>query len=281
LSITGLEPGMLLDDFTLTHVPENLYYQPEQSLDAFTGKGASGGWQLEIQDDRAGAGSTNTLAGWELQFVFANTNAVPAVLGGGIGQSNQFIPAGDIAWYQINVPATANYATNLLLFASAPVNVWFDANSPPTTNILFLPDAAYPGGINGTVLLSTTNTTSLDPNYLQPPNIYQGQTYYLGVQNTGGSTANYGIKVNFDVANQFSSLLLSSVTASSGGTTMKWTAAPSAQFQIQWKDGLTQPWQTDPNVITSANGNFTFTDNGSQTAPLGTMRFYRLVRISP
>ena len=113
LSIAGLEPGMLLDNFVLTAMPGNLYHQPEQSLNAFTGKSAYGDWQLEIQDDRAGAGLTNLLVSWELQFVFANTNAVPAVLSGGIGQSSQFIPAGDIAWYQINVPANANFATNI------------------------------------------------------------------------------------------------------------------------------------------------------------------------
>ena len=55
LQITGIEPGMLLDDLVLTTVPGNLYYLPEQSLDAFTGEGGSGDWQLEIQDDRAGA----------------------------------------------------------------------------------------------------------------------------------------------------------------------------------------------------------------------------------
>ena len=110
LAITGLEPGMLLDDFTLTQVPGNLYYQPEESLSAFTGQSALGLWQLEIQDDRAGASLTNALVSWDLQFVFANTNAVPLVLSGGIGQTNQFIPAGSIAWYQVNVPANANFA---------------------------------------------------------------------------------------------------------------------------------------------------------------------------
>ena len=151
LQIDGLEPGMLLDSAALTSfttitntmtnivaVVSNLYYLPEQSLDAVTGEGAYGNWQLEIQDDRAGAGLTNSLVSWNLQFVFANTNAIPAVVGGGIGQTNQFIVPGGIAWYQVNVPTNANYATNWLLFASAPVNVWFDTNNPPTTNILLL-----------------------------------------------------------------------------------------------------------------------------------------------
>ncbi len=193
LSITGLEPGMLLDDFTLTQVPGNLYYLPEQSLDAFAGVNGQGTWHLEIQDDRAGAGLTNLLVSWELQFVFANINPVPLVLIGGIGETNQFLPAGDIAWYQVNVPANVNYATNRLLFASAPLNFWFDTNNPPTTNIFFL------NGTNGTVLLSTTNApATADPYYRQPPRIYDGQTYYLGVQNPNAFTVNYGIEVDFD-----------------------------------------------------------------------------------
>jgi uncharacterized repeat protein (TIGR03803 family) len=265
--------NILFDDFVLTALPGNLYYQPEQSLDAFTGTSAYGDWQLEIQDDRAGAGLTNLLAGWELQFVFANTNAIPAVLSGGIGQSNQFIPAGNIAWYQINVPANANYATNILKFASAPVNVWFSASVPPTiTNpgdVDLIPGST--GNTGSPAILRTNSSPSLVP----------GGTYYLGVQNMNAFTVNYGIEVDFDHGNAAGALIINSVKASGSGTTMKWTASPSAQFQMQWKNDLTQPWNTDTNVITSGDGNFNFTDDGSQTAPLGTMRFYRLVQISP
>jgi hypothetical protein len=294
LQIDGLEPGMLLDSATLTSftavtntvtnivaVVSNLYYLPEQTLDALAGKSGYGDWQLEVQDDRAGAYDSNSppaLVSWELQFVFDNTNAIPAVVSGGIGQTNQFIPAGGIAWYQINVPTTnANYATNRLLFASAPVKVWFDTNSSPMTNILLL------SGTSGSVLLSTTNAANLQP----PPNIYEGQIYYLGVQNPNAITVNYGVEVDFDHGNSTNSTLpqleFSGITASAsgGGTTLKWTASPSAQFQVQWKDDLTQPWNTDPVVIKSDDGNFTFTDDGSQTAPPGAMRFYRLVQISP
>ena len=288
LQIDGLEPGMLLDSAALTSftaitntvtnivaVVSNLYYLPEQSLAAVTGESAYGNWQLEIQDDRAGAGLTNSLVSWNLQFVFANTNAIPAVVGGGVGQTNQFIVPGGIAWYQVNVPTNANYATNWLLFASAPVNVWFDTNNPPTTNILLL------NGTIGSKLLSTTTAANLQP----PPNIYEGRTYYLGVQNPNAATVNYGVEVDFDHGNSTNSILpqlkFSGITASGGGTSLKWTASPTAQFQVQWTDNLSQPWNTDTSIITSEDGNFTFTDDGSQTAPLGVMRFYRLVQISP
>ena len=126
--------------------------------------------------------------------------------------------------------------------------------------------------------MSTTNARPAQP----PPNIYQGQTYYLGVQNPNAFTVNYGIEVDFDHGNAIGSGLPAiAVSASASGTTLQWTASPTAQFQVEWTDDLTQPWQTDTNVITSGDGNFTFTDDGSQTAPLGATRYYRLVQIAP
>ncbi len=258
--------------YTTNQVMTNYYILPEQSLDAFSGENAQGLWQLEIQDDRAGAGLTNLLVSWQLQFVLGNTTAIPGVLSGGIGQTNQFIPAGDIAWYQITVPALANWAVNRLLFASAPVNVWFDTNSPPTTNIFFF------NGTSVSNLLSITNPPVQLPPTLPSPKIYQGQTYYLGVQNPNAFTVNYGIEVDFVTASGQPAI---AVSPSSGSATLKWSASPTAQFQVKWTDDLTQPWQTDTNVITSSDGNFTFTDDGSQTAPLGPKRFYQLVQIVP
>jgi hypothetical protein len=41
-------------------------------------------------------------------------------------------------------------------------------------------------------------------------------------------------------------------------------------------------WNTITNpVATSGNGVSTFTDNGSQSAPLGSHRYYRLVQLPP
>jgi subtilisin-like proprotein convertase family protein len=77
-SITGLQPGILLDNFILTEIPGNLYYLPEESLEPLLGLSAQGLWQLEIQDDRAGAGLTNTLVSWQLETVYAKTNFATA-----------------------------------------------------------------------------------------------------------------------------------------------------------------------------------------------------------
>ena len=81
LQITGMEPGMLLDSFSVAEAPlGNLYYLPEQSLDSLIGTSAYGTWTLEIWDNRTGAYITNSdqLISWQLQIVL-QTNTLPAV----------------------------------------------------------------------------------------------------------------------------------------------------------------------------------------------------------
>jgi subtilisin-like proprotein convertase family protein/sugar lactone lactonase YvrE len=265
----------LFDEFSLTAVPTDLYYQPEQSLSALAGTSPQGNWQLEIQDDRTGATNNAALVSWELQFIFGNTNAELGTLHGGAGQTN-FIGAGGIAWYQVTVPATATFATNRLKFSSAPVNVWFDTNSPPTTNISFFLNAT-----NGSRLLSTAGAVPLEPS----PNIFDGETYYLGVQNTNIFTINYAVEVDFNGTNNVatpSSLRFTSAVRKASGIGLQWTAPPAAQVEVQWSDALTSPmqWNTITNpAATTSNGVTSFTDNGSQSAPLGAHRFYRLVKV--
>ncbi len=67
------------------------------------------------------------------------------------------------------------------------------------------------------------------------------------------------------------------ITAGPGGVTLNWTAPLGQQFQVQWTPAI-QPatWTTFTNIITSPNGLYTFTDDGTQTGGLGALRFYRL-----
>jgi subtilisin-like proprotein convertase family protein len=157
----------------------DLYYLPEQSLDTLAGENAQGQWQLEIWDNRAGAGLTNTLASWQLRFNFPTASSPVGPITNGLPQTNT-IPAGGLAWYQVNVPVNADFATNILIFATGPLNVWFGTNSPTTNVFLF-------SGTNGSYTLSTTGTPPLVP----------GSTYYLGVQNTNSFAVTYGIEVDF------------------------------------------------------------------------------------
>ena len=70
----------------------------------------------------------------------------------------------------------------------------------------------------------------------------------------------------------------SSITVDTNGSVLQWTAATSQQFQVQWTPVLVPPtWNTFTNIVTSATGNFSFVDDGSQTGWLGATRFYRLL----
>jgi subtilisin-like proprotein convertase family protein len=190
LQITGLEPGMLLDNFVTTTIPTNnydLYYQPEESLDLLDGENAEGQWTLEIQDDRAGAGLTNTLVSWQLRFNFPYTPPTITTLTNGQVINSSNLPPGGIAYYLVLVPTNADISTNILLNTTGPLNLLFDAFTPPTgilpTDYLIL-SSLIPGGSAILTLYST-------------PNFAQGGTYYLGVQNLNGYSVNYDIQVFF------------------------------------------------------------------------------------
>ena len=191
LQITGIEPGMLLDNFVMTTVPTNnydLYYQPEESLDLLDGENAYGQWQLEIQDDRVGA--TNpapSLVSWQLRFNFPYTPPTITTLTNGQAATNS-VPANGIAYYLIQVPTNADISTNFLLNTTGPLNLLFDAFNPPTgilpTDYLIL------GNVFGTGSAILTIASV-------PTNFAAGGTYYLGVQNLNSFSVNYGIQVNF------------------------------------------------------------------------------------
>ena len=206
-------------------------------------------------------------------------------LPGGQPQTNS-VGAGGIDYYVVNVPTNADFATNILLFATAPVNVWFDTNNPPTTNLLLLPDVAYPVGTNGSAVLSTNTTPPLVP----------GSTYYLGVQNTNSFTVNYGIEVDFHLLTSTNTpppppttntIVITSITATNiGGTNgflLQWQGPTNFQYEIQWTANLAPPvWNTVLNpvinvVVTSTNGHYSFFDDGSLTGGFGPMKFYRVL----
>jgi len=217
------------------------------------------------------------------QSIASLTNIV-LNLTNGIPQTNS-ISGGGIIYYQINVPANADFATNSLLFTlNGPLNVWFTTNSPPTiaTNAALLLAAAT----SGSSILSTTSV---------PTNIVPGSTYYLGVQNTNHFTVNYGIEVDFHllaVTNASTNgIFISSIVytniGGSNGFLLTWFAPSNDLFQVQWNDDLTTTnWSTFTNIVSynvaaftsPTNTQFNFFDDGSQTPPgLPPMRFYRLI----
>ena len=273
LVISGIEPGMLLDSFTVSSPGggTNLYYQPEQPLTPLIGTSARGTWQMEVLDSRTGATNTATLDSWQIQFTFANTNLPTYTVGnlvGGRAQTNS-VGANSLVWYGVKVPTNASYATNILLFATnQPVNVWFSAHYPPT--ITNSGDVDIIPNSTGNSKVLSTNTT---------PAIVPGGTYYLGVQNSNSVAVGFALQVNFDQGN--AALVVNSVTVSGSGLTLEWTGSPTGQYEVLWTTNLLTPmsgWKVTSIGITSpSSGVWQFTDPN----PTNAGRYYRLQQISP
>ncbi len=60
---------------------------------------------------------------------------------------------------------------------------------------------------------------------------------------------------------------------------LTWSAVVNQQFQVQYATNPPPGWLAFTNVVSSTNGNFTFTDDGSQTRGFGSRRFYQLKRL--
>jgi subtilisin-like proprotein convertase family protein len=288
--ISGIEPGILLDSFNLSGAyGGNLYYQPEQDISGINhtpanGTSGTGIWTLEIQDDRAG--DAGTLLGWQMEFVFANTNFIPGLptLIGGQPQTN-VIPPGGFAYFAVPVPTNADIATNILLFSTGPVNLWFNPTNPPVG--ASPPDFLLMGSaLSGVSILTTTSV---------PTNIVPGGTYYLGVQNPNTYTVTNAIEVDFHyLAVTNPPIVISGIVATNiggrFGFLLTWYAPTNDIFLVQWTGNLNPPvtWRTFTNVITYTGppppvtngiGLFRFFDDGSQTGGFDTMRFYRVLLI--
>jgi subtilisin-like proprotein convertase family protein len=172
-----------------------IFYLPEeggaepQGLNRFKGLCARGQWQLQILDNRAGA--TNpipSLVSWQLAFVLETMTPKPLALSHDSALTNMVGP-GQIQSFTVSAPDWASFATNTLLFAGAPVNLWFNQTNPPTgTNAGDFP--LLSNATNGSVVLSPTNGL---------PQFLTGAGYFLGVQNTNPVAVPVAMQVDFDV----------------------------------------------------------------------------------
>ena len=198
LTISGLEPGILLDDFGVAEAPlTNLYFFPEQALAALNGTPAAGNWTLQVWDSRVGAFVTNVdqLVNWQLSFVLVSNALVAASLPPQTPVAST-VPSGETVYYSVTVPPWAQLATNILVSSSQPVQLLFNATNLPT--------GANPGDLT---LIGPTPQTSgignpvITVNGPVPPQAtgQAGQTYYLGVQNNSAYSATVVLQVDYDM----------------------------------------------------------------------------------
>jgi subtilisin-like proprotein convertase family protein len=199
IELAGNPLGVLLDDIQLVRLPftnYNNYYLPEEPLTPFLGQNPQGCWTLSIWDSRQDSPlpTNGTLLGWTLQLTTSSTNVNLIVLTNGIPYSGTNTNAGGIIYFGVDVPATANYATNILFNASGPMNLYFNQDLLPTgglpgdATLLTLPNGGFNAGTNTLVAQGA------------PPPLIPGQRYFLGVQNTGAGPETFNLQVNFDVS---------------------------------------------------------------------------------
>lgn len=191
IRITGVQPGMLLDSFNLSQKPPgNLYYLPEQPLQVLVGSNAFGNWTLEIRDARTGVVSTNAqLVSWQLQFIL-QTNIAPPIVISPQSYGTNTVPPGQVAYFAVTVPSWANFATNILVSATANVDLLFNQTTPPGL------------GDPGDFVFVNNNTTGNQTIAVNPPTtppLLRGTTYYLGVRNNGSVPSTVVVQVNYDM----------------------------------------------------------------------------------
>jgi hypothetical protein len=214
LTLQSLLPGTIVDGVSLTKLPSELNYLPEESLAKLNGEGAAGVWTLEIWDDRVGANvpiDVATLLDWQLNFVLQPSNPPPVIhLQHGIIYTNT-LAAGAIQNLVVDVPLWASNATNLLLAATdrnlgnpLPVGVLWDLfdQSPNAIGqaIVWPPNSA-----GGKVLFSTA-----------APNIVPGQPYYVAITNPNPTAVTFAYGVWFDIPTLANCVASSNFVAQAG-----------------------------------------------------------------
>jgi hypothetical protein len=198
LALQGLLPGTLLDGVTLTEIPSQLNYQPENSLAPLLGTDAFGAWTLEMQDTDYGAGSSSNLAQlvtWQLNFQLFPSNPPPIIeLSHGIPYTNTLVGF-SVQNFLVQVPLWATNATNVLLSAAdlggnpQPMGLLYDTNTFPTTtaNALVWPPAEAPQSV------------TLSTNAASKPVLMLGKPYFLTVTNPNATAVQFAIGVWFDI----------------------------------------------------------------------------------
>jgi hypothetical protein len=208
---------------------------------------------------------------WQLQLGLARTNPLVTVLTNklpftGIVSSNGW------RYFAVDVPCTNGWVTNTLT-TDGPVDVFFNPTELPTGSAS---DVTLALGLNGT------------QRWVFPPPPLRPGRYFLGVRNSSATTdVNVQALAEVDCGQGFAPPPIidvgdSGVTVSEAGVigfTLRWTAAPLSEFRVEYTDSLDQPWVVIPVVVTSGSSEFSFTDDGTWTAPVTGTRFYRLLLV--
>ncbi len=263
LTISGIEPGMLLDDFQVSQAPAtNLYYLPEQSLTGLNGSPAAGNWTLQIWNNLTGALVTNVseLLSWNLSLVLQSNSTFAASLSPDSPLTTT-VPGGQIVYYQVNVPSWAHFATNLIVSSTLPVDLLFNPTNTPT--------GAGPGDQPLLPLGTSGTSPAVAVNSPLPYSALQaGSSYILGVENPNSTPAQVVLQVNYDMVSltngvPFTTYLTNNAALQYFQYTVASNAA-AATFQVLKSDGdvdlVLSRGAPLPNLTNATYGSFNGTN---------------------
>lgn len=248
LTLESLLPGTIVDEVTLTEVPGDLYFLPEESLDDLVGERAFGTWRLEIWDRRAGATNDDpSLVTWKLSFRFAPEYPPPVVTLTHCAPFDGSLAPNGIQHFIVPVPQWAFFATNFLTNATGPLAVLADPTNFPTVTSPIL----FPGWVTaGESVLATSNSL--------PFNITPSVAYFVAVTNPNPYGVSYSFSVCFDIT---------SLTNCVAATNYVRPAGIPRYFQID----VPLPEERTPQevtfLLTGANSNLTLVVSRSLPLP--------------
>ena len=209
-------------------------------------------------------------------FISSGSSNYPAQI---LVDTNGFLTELNGDWYL----AVDNRSLNDLNFT---ILATFSTNGLPTNNIVINPQLII---TNGTICLTWSSvagqdyyveakTNLTDPSWtVVSPTITATNTTTTYCVPITGTSMFFRVAAGTAPATTGPAINFSSLTLTPGGFVLNWTAPATDRYQVQYATNLPAVWMTFSNIVTSTNGNFTFTDDGSQSGGLGVARFYRLL----
>lgn len=204
VELRALQAGVLIDSMEITEVAST-YFLPEEAMKTFIGQSALGTWRLEVYDTRLGITNaiSSDLISWRLELTFAPISYPVIRLANGVSYTNT-IPANQARYFSVDVPRSANMATNTLMAAPNGLDLFFNQNGLPQFDPLqgdyrlmtnTMASICVISSTNGTTLVDTNGVALYPANEL--PQLVPGQRYYLALTNFS-APSQYVIRVDFD-----------------------------------------------------------------------------------
>jgi len=175
-------------------------------------------------------------------------------------------------YYRVAIPPEAVRAVFTVTPLNGDVNLALKKGLPLPNETNWTYQAVTPGPVAETLVVDTNSW---------PAPISAGD-WYLGVRNMSSFSTTYDVTVQIETGGVPPPIAIDrEVQISGGAVTISWSAPPGLRFRVEYAteipaDGPIQ-WIPIPGEITSPDGGYTFTDDGSLTGGVSSAKFYRIV----